>query len=424
MKHIIIGILTAQILLVSAHVEAAPIPTLPIPVPIKLFSNSESGAGNVIECQNVWSLSGVREIPDEIYIGSEFASPECVQPYELVPVAENRKGGRLIINRNEIEGPELSMQLASAGDSVWLSECFISSSDQQALSSAPPAKAEFILDRGMLHRLCKGRAQVGTLNEYEFKIRKSRMLEDTERLIVAQWKALPDLMKHRINGKTRQGIWLKKDVSFSSVLSEGAVFEDDQLVPLSLEIREGFLVLIARTDSREVSDSSDCDIESVSSASTEGSSQECSNGGQAVLIYKERADQVFGSNADWISIKVRALWSKKHGAINLGGRVRLFIDGSPVALWRGDLGRNDQLAPYMMLGATLEEGENPVDVSFKQVNVKKHITAYRVNLIRNPNNYGQFADTWKVIKGDREKAFFHNRIRWAGWNSGFFGTPY
>ena len=79
--------------------------------------------------------------------------------------------------------------------------------------------------------------------------------------------------------------------------------------------------------------------------------------------------------------------------------------------------------------AFIRANGDKLQISFRNVSVKHNLPEYDVNLLRNPNNYGVFSDTWKVIKGQRSQGrgyapFFHNRMRWAGWHDGFFGTPY
>ena len=418
MKHFLAAILL--MLGVVPSLQAAPYQTPPFFVPLDFGFKKDSQPGEVIQCLKFYALSGVREINDQIFIGSDFVAPDCVLLYGLVPMASNRVQGRLVQD-SKGSSEELSIQLEKNGDSLWLSECFMPESDQASLTAAPPLKQQFILDRGQLHQRCAGRAQVGTLNQYDFQIRISRDIKPEESLILARWLAIPDLLRHSINGKIFESLWLREGVSYEQKIQEGATFDDASLVPLSLEIREGHLVLIARYDSKSLSNSDQCDIVSISSVPV-GYKQACDSNSHAVLIYKEKADKLFEFSDQWVPISIQALWGKYTGPVTLPGKIRLSIDGKVVREWSGQFGRNDKIGPYMTLGAQFE-GSDPVDVSFRKVDVARNIIAYNANLIRNPNNYGNFNKSWKIIEG-RKDAFFHNRVRWSGWNSGHFGTPY
>lgn len=419
MKHIFAAVLLTLGLV--QLLQAAPYLTPPIPVPLDLGLKKDSQPSEVIQCLKVYALSGVKEINDRIFIGSDFAAPNCVLPYDLVPMASNSNSGRLL-QSSKGTSEELSIQLEKSGDSLWLSECFIPESDQASLTAAPPLKQQFILDRAQLHQRCAGRAQVGTLNQYDFQVRVSREIKTEETLVLARWQAIPDLLRHKINGEIFEGLWLREGVSYEQKILEGAEFDNASLVPLSLEIREGYLALIARYDSKSLSDSDQCDIVSISSVPV-GYKQVCDGNSHAVLVYKEKAGKLFEFSDQWVSISIQALWGKYTGPVTLPGKISLSIDGDRVREWSGQFGRNDRVGPYMTLGAQLE-GSDPVDVSFRRVDVARNITAYNANLIRNPNNYGNFDKSWKIIEGTKGKAFFHNRVRWAGWNSGHFGTPY
>ena len=415
-------IFTAVLLMLGLvpSLQAAPYLTPPIPAPLILNTKQDSQPGEVVQCLNVYALSGVKEISDQIFIGSDFIAPNCVLPYSLVPMASNRVQGRLVQNS---KGPqeELSIQLEKSGDSLWLSECFIPDSDQVSLKAAPPLVQEFILDRGQLHQRCAGRAQVGTLNQYDFQVRVSREIYPEETLVLARWQGMPDLLRHKINGKLFKSFWLREGVGYEQKLSEGAEFDNASLVPLSLEIREGYLVLIARYDSKSLSNTDQCDIVSINSVPV-GYRQVCDSDSHAVLVYKEKASQLFEFSDQWVSISIQALWGKYSGPITLPGKIRLSIDGDVVREWSGQFGRNDRIGPYMTLGARLE-GSEPVDVAFRKVDVSRNLTAYNTNLIKNPNNFGNFENSWTIIKGGK-KAFSHNRMPRAGWNTGYFGTPY
>lgn len=418
MKHF----LTAVFLMLGLvqSLQAAPYLTPPIPVPLDFGFKKDSQPGEVVQCLKVYALSGVKEINDQIFIGSDFVAPNCVLPYGLVPMASNRVQGRLIQNS---KGPyeELSVQLEKSGESLWLSECYIPETDQVSLTAAPPLKQQFILDRGQLHQRCIGRAQVGTFNQYDFQVRVSREVKPEESLILARWQGIPDLLRHKINGEVFESLWLKEGVSYGQKVLEGAEFDNATLIPLSLEIREGYLALIARYDSKSLSNSDQCDVVSISSVPV-GYRQICDSNSYAVLVYKEKVGKLFEFSDQWVSISIQALWGKYTGPVTLPGKIRLSINGELVKEWSGQFGRNDKIGPYMMLGAQFE-GTDPVDVAFRKVDVSRNITTYNANLIRNPNNYGNFHKSWKIIDG-KKNGFFHNRIRWAGWNSGHFGTPY
>lgn len=418
MKHFITAVLL-MLGLVSS-LQAAPYLTPPIPAPLDLGLKKDSRPGEVVQCLKVYALSGVKEVNNQIFIGTDFVAPNCVLPYNLVPMASNRAGGRLI---QDSKGAyeELSVQLEKGGESLWLSECFIPESDQASLTAAPPLKQQFILDRAQLHQRCAGRAQVGTFNQYDFQIRISREIKPEETLVLARWQGMPDLFRHKINGEIFAGLSLKEGVSYQQKLTEGAEFDNARLVPLSLEIREGYLALIARYDGKSLSDSDQCDIVSISSVPV-GYKQACDSDSHAVLVYKAKASGLFEFSDQWISVSVQALWGKHAGPVTLAGRIKLFIDGAEVREWSGQFGRNDRIGPYLTLGAELE-GADPVDVAFRKVGVTRNMTAYDANLIRNPNNFGDFNESWKIIEG-RKSGFFHNRVRWAGWNAGHFGTPY
>ena len=423
MKHIFAAVLLTLGLVQS--LQAAPYLTPPIPAPLDLGFKKDAQPGEVVQCLNiVFSFSSEpREITDQIFIGSDFVAPACVLPYGLVSMASNRINGRL--ERDSKGASEvLSIQLENNGDSLWLSECYIPESDQVSLTAAPPLKQQFILDRAQLHQRCEGRAQVGTLNKYDFDIKVSRTIKPEENLVIARWLGMPDLFRHKINGDIFDSLWLKEGVSYEQKIIEGAEFDNATLVPLSLEIREGYLVLIARYDSKSISNSDQCDIVSINSVPV-GYKQVCDSGSHAILVYKAKASQLFNDAGRWVPVSIEALWGKYTGPVTLPGKVTLSIDGDVVREWSGQFGRNDRIGPYMTIGAQLE-GSDPVDVAFRDVKVTRNITTYNANLIKNPNNDGKFEDSWKVVdaRNRRNNAFFHNRVRWAGWNSGHFGTPY
>ena len=390
-------------------------------MPLTLGSKTDSQSGDVVQCLYVISASGVREITDRLFIGSELVGSYCVLPYGLVPMASNDNGGRLL-KISHGASDELSIQLKKSGEGLWLSECFVKEDDKIALEAMPPGKKAFILDRGQLHHRCGGRAQAGTLNQYDFKFRISRALQESERVVLAQWQATPDLLRHKINGEIRENVSLhRQPVTYEKMLANGAIFDEAQLAPLSLEIREGFLVLIARYDNKEISDLDQCDIVSIATVQI-GYTQSCGEQSQAVLIYKTKFSDLVDKPEQWISISIRALWGKYTGPVTLSGRISLTINDKEVQQWAGWVGRNDHIGPFMTIGAAFD-GDEPLDISFSDVFVRRHIPAYDANLIKNPNNYGNFSNTWKIISRN-QKSFFHNRIRWAGWNTGYFGTPH
>ena len=412
--------LSCIVCLTSVRLWALPVPTPPIPVPFPWPINVDKQPGDIIQCQAILSLQREHEITDRIFIGTDRAAPNCVLSNKMVPMASTWQQAQLYsVYKGGAESH--AFRLDSAGQSGWMSECFITEEDSKVLTAAPPVIAKFMLDRQMFHRRCDGRAQIGTKSKYRFQIKLDRNIDHEERLLLGQWQGIPDLMKHYLGGKRHQGIWLREGTDFESKLSEGAVFDNGAFIPLTLEIKEGFLVLIARFDGDPLSDRDQCDIISVVSAKA-GHKVKCDRHSQAVLIYKKPVEELF-TNDQWVSFDLSVLWGKYNGLINVDGKLDFAVNGQPAPTWTGKLGRNDKIGPYMTLGAQLLGSGGALEVSYRNVNVDHHQIDYDVNLLKNPNNYGRFKSTWKVIEG-RRNAFFHNRVRWAGWSDGFFGTPY
>ena len=406
--------------LISVRLLALPVPTPPIPVPFLWPFNVDNQPGDIIQCQAILSLQREHEITDRIFIGSDRVAPNCVLSNKMVPMARSWQGAQLYSIYKG--GPEShAFRLDSTGQSGWMSECFIKENDSKILTAAPPLMTQFMLSRLMMHRRCDGRAQIGTRSKYRFQVKLDRSIDHEERLLLGQWQGIPDLMKHQLGGKSYQGIWLREGTDFESKLAEGAVFDSGAFIPLTLEIREGYLVLIARFDGDPLSDRDQCDIISVVSVNA-GHTVKCDRNSQAVLIYKKPVEELF-TNDQWVSFDLSVLWGKYNGLVTIEGKLDFSVNGESSPSWKGKLGRNDKIGPYMTLGAQLLGNGGALEVSYRQVDVDHYQVDYDANLLKNPNNYGRFSNTWKVIQG-RQSAFFHNRIRWAGWNDGFFGTPY
>ena len=346
MKHIIAPFFIAS-LLVSSFVQAVPVTKRTPAMSLSLPQKNDKQPGDLVQCIELLPLGGEHEVGDQIFIGTERVGASCVLPYGLVPMASNRNGGNLISSYKS-DTRVLHVRLNGSGDSVWMSKCFIPEKDGMVLKAAPPAMAEFIIDRNLLHFRCKGRAQIGTLNRYDFEVKIDRAIDPEERVILGQWLAIPDLMRHKLNGRVHQGVWLREGTDYTSKVQEGAQFDQGDLVPLTLEVKDGFLALIARSDSDDLSDGRQCDIVSLVSAPV-GYVEQCDTDSKAILIYKTEIDTVFAPG-EWVRFGINARWGKYRGAVSVGGALDFSINGENVRQWSGSLGRDDQLGPFMTLG--------------------------------------------------------------------------
>ncbi|MGI9276720.1 MAG: hypothetical protein ACR2PT_17985 [Endozoicomonas sp.] len=398
-------------ILLAAPIKPPPAPPVP--------------PSNTIQCDNI-AESGKTELQQRIFIGSEFADSQCVLARNFVPAFSEGPEATLSVDRQPESSDVVTVSIDRNEESAWLSECFFPASEKRALSAYHGRTREFVQDRHLIHRLCTGKAEPGTLNGYNFKVRLSRVPDSGERLILASWKGMPDLYRHTMGGAYQPSLWLKDQVNYVSVVAAGATFETTGFDPLTLEIREGFLALIARSDSSPLTTEDTCDFQSISELEA-GHSSECGEQRQVTLVAKIPVEEVFNGTSGWVPMRIRVAWSKYQGLYPVSGRVQFFIDRQLKESWSGNIGRNDNIGPYLTIGAGGENVTNPIEVSYQNLNVRHNIVGLNVNLIRNPSNYGRFDRSWKALTPARSRslpAFLHNRVSWGDGGNGYFATPY
>ncbi|WP_281648245.1 heparin lyase I family protein [Parendozoicomonas sp. Alg238-R29] len=398
--------------LLAINTQAAAIPS------------SHQKPGTVVCRSDLESPRG--EIEQRLFIGSEYADPSCRVSRQMVPVNDGQAFGKMTVAEIDAGNDQVNIQIDGSGEEGWLSSCFIGSEEHNQFEGYYDRKLQFIRDRELIYRHCTGRAQTGTLNNYRFKVRLDQVPSDDEHLILARWKGTPDSDRHILAGKYQGSVRLKEGGDYISLIQKGAAFETTAFDPMTLEVRDGFLALIARSDSGPLTLEQNCDFKDLRKTSI-GDSRKCQGKSKVTLIHKVKADQVLKRD-EWTSMTVRAVWSKYDGIRPIPGKVFWFINRKSVALWKGDVGRNDNIGPYFTLGAELEKGNDPIEVSYKGIAFRHNMIGYNVNLIKNPNNYGRYENTWKSDsrRSRSGSPYLHNRVKWGygGAATGFFATPY
>ncbi len=361
------------------------------------------------------------DIYEGIFIGSEYAGNDCLIYNSFVPLADSEA---MVLEIPTGDTATLSIPLKNTSDKGWVSSCYITDQEKTYFKGYYPRKLNFIQDRNLIYKHCKGRAQPGTWNQYRFRIRLDRLPEADEHIKLAQWKAIPDSFRNMQNNKYHDNIWIKEGVTLATATADGRQFETDALIPLTLEIRNGFLALIARSDSSPFSTDKTCDFPTLTKVSS-GKTLKCDKTSKATVIKKWKLEGML-TPRQWHNITLGVVWSRYEGLKAIPGRVSLIMDKEQLVLWNGDVGRNDHMGPYLTLGASMVSGNQNLEVSYRDMSIRYNLPGYNVNLVRNPNNYGHFKDTWVSRGRSRLGPYLHNQVAWGygGGITGFFATPY
>lgn len=173
------------------------------------------------------------------------------------------------------------------------------------------------------------------------------------------------------NTKILSRMYFKEQLGYNIATGQPNGYRVDQggYPPLSLNLKDNYLYVLARADFSRVTDKKD----RVNLTPPKMGPKLSAGGTKVVAIpYSKSLDEI--PRNQWLDLKWEIVWSdwaKDGSGILTNGAIKLWIDGEQVLDWIGPLGNNDEFGSYFKYGI-YKAGASGIEVSLAGFDQSSH----------------------------------------------------